>query len=264
MEFIKKNYEKVVLGVVLLGLTVAVCLLPIIIHAERERLDALIVQNKPHPKPLPPVDMTVEDAAFQRAETPLKLDFTTKHNLFNPVLWRKNPDGTIHKVASKDEEGADKLEVTAIKPLYLILSYGSQSGSGYFINIERQTALTESARHTQNFASKENKGALLSLNDVKGPPEKPTEVIVEWKDTGELLSLTPDKPFKRVEGYSADLKYPLEAGKVWTDQRVGGRHLSFANGYYKIVAITESNVVVSAESNGKKTTITFHPATEPR
>lgn len=263
MEFIKKNYEKVVLGVVLLVLTIAVCLLPVIISAKRHALDDMIVTILPHPKPLPAVDATVEDAAFQRAQTPFKLDFTTKHNLFNPVLWRKNSDGTLHKIASKDEEGADKLEVTAIKPLYLILSYGSQSGSGYFISIERQTALTEGKRHTQNFASKENKGELLSLNDVKGPAEKPTEVVVEWRETGELLSLSPDKPFKRVEGYSADLKYPLEAGKVWTDQRVG-RRLAFANGYYKIVAITESNVVVSAESNGKKTTITFHPATEPR
>jgi len=263
MEFIKKNYEKVVLGVVLLGLTIAVCLLPVIIHAKRAALDDMIVHFQPKPKPLPALDTTVEDSAFQRTQSPSRLDFTTKHNIFNPVLWRKQPDGTLHKVSSKDEEGAEKLEITAIKPLYLILSYGSQSGSGYFINIERQTALTESKRHTQNFASKENKGELLSLSEVKGPPDKPTEIIVEWKETGELLSLSPDHPFKRVEGYAADLKYPPEAGKVWTDQRVG-RRLIFANGSYNIVAITESNVVVSAKSNDKKTTITFHPATEPR
>ena len=36
MEFIKKNYEKMLLGLVLLGLAVAVALLPFKIASERE------------------------------------------------------------------------------------------------------------------------------------------------------------------------------------------------------------------------------------
>ena len=81
---------------------------------------------------------------------------------------------------------------------------------------------------------------------------------------GKRFPYAPDKPFKRVEGYAADLKYPLGENKVWLNQRVGSKPLFFANGYYNIVAISESNVVVSAKSNDKKTTIIFHPATEPR
>jgi hypothetical protein len=38
MDFIKKNWEKVLLGVVLVGLTVAVALLPLKVASEREAL----------------------------------------------------------------------------------------------------------------------------------------------------------------------------------------------------------------------------------
>ena len=264
MEFLKKNYEKVLLGVVLLGLTIAACLLPFYISAKRAGLEEKRVSTKPKVKELAPLNMTLEEAAIQRAQAPIKLDFTTKHNLLNPVLWKKFPDGRLLKEQTGNEEGVGALEVTALKPLYLQLSYNGPSANGYFINIERQTAVSESKRHTQNFVSKENKSELLTLQEVKGPPEKPTELVLQWNETMEIVSLTPDKPFKRVEGYSADLKYPLEQNKVWLNQRISSKPLMFANGYYNIVAISESNVVVSAKSNDKHTTITFHSATEPR
>ncbi len=264
MEFIKKNYEKVVLGVVLLGLTIAACLLPFIISAKREALENERKNSKPHVKELPPVDMTLEDSALQRAQTPIKLDFTTKHNTFNSVIWKKMADGTLRKIITGNEEGVGALEVTAIKPLYLELNFSSVSGNGYFISIERQAAPRPEKRHPQSsFVSKESKGELISLHQVVGAPDKPTQLVLEWNETAELITLDTDKPFRRVESYAADLKYPLE-GKSWTDQRVGSKPLFFANGLYNIVAITESNVVVLAESNKKKTTITFHPATEPR
>jgi hypothetical protein len=264
MEFLKKNYEKIVLGVVLLGLTISACLLPFMISGKRAALESLRVSGRPKVQPLPPVDVATETAASERAAIPLKLDYTTKHNLFNPVLWKKFPDGRLLKESTGNEEGADALEVTNVEKLYLILSYNSPSANGYLINIERQNERRESKRHTQNFVSSENKSELLSLKDIKGPPDKPTELDLVWNETGEIIPLNPNQPFKRVEGYAADLKYPLaQPVKTWTDRRVGDR-LVFANGYYNIVAITESNVVVSAESNKKKTTITFHPATEPR
>ena len=66
MGFLKKNYEKIVLVVVLLGLTAASCLLPFIISAKREALESQRVNTKANVKPLPPPDMTVEEAALQR------------------------------------------------------------------------------------------------------------------------------------------------------------------------------------------------------
>lgn len=262
MDLIKKHYEKVLLGVVLLGLTVAVVLLPFIINAKRSELAAKEVSMAPRPKPLPPLDMSVEDAALQRQQSPFKPDFTSKHNLFNPVLWQKLADGRLVKIATGNETGAGALEITSIKPLYLQITYDSPNANGYFIFVERQAA-TEPGKRTKQeaFVVKGEKKDFLTLRDVKGPPEKPTELVLEMNDTGEPISVGSDKPFKRVEGYEADLKYGLD-NKVWNKQRVNSV-LTFAGGQYKIVAITENNVVLSATSNDKKTTITFNPANEP-
>jgi len=68
MEFLKKNYEKVLLGVVLAGLTLAVCLLPFIIAAKRNALESARTSNTPHPTRLDPLVLTNEEAALHRAE----------------------------------------------------------------------------------------------------------------------------------------------------------------------------------------------------
>jgi len=263
MEFLKKNYEKILLAVVLLVLTVAACALPFVISSKRAALDNMVTTTVPHPKELPKVDMSLEDRALQRAQAPYTLDYTTKHNLLNPVLWRKKSDGELIKEQTGNEEGAGALVITAIKPLYLQITLGNTNGTGYFINIERQAA-REDKRHLQSFVSKENnKTDLVTLQDVKGPADKPTELVFKLNQTDETFSIGPDKPFRKVEAYAADLSYPPER-KSWADRRVTSPALVFAGGLYKIVAITDTNVVVSAESNKKKTTINFHPATEPR
>jgi len=262
MDLIKKHYEKVLLGVVLLGLTVAVVMLPFIINKKREDLAAKQANMVPRPKPLPPLDMTLEDTALQRVQSPIKLDFTTKHNLFNPVLWQKMADGRLVKIQTGNEIGAGALEITDIKPLYLQITYDSPNANGYFIFVERPAAAEASKRlKHEAFLVKDEKKDLFTLREIKGPPEKPTELVLEMNETGDSISLSPDKPFKRVEGYQADLKYGLD-NKIWKNQRVGAS-LNFAGGQYNIVAITETNVVLSAKSNDKKTTITFNPATEP-
>lgn len=262
MDFLKKHYEKVLMGVVLLGLMVAVVMLPFIINSKRASLAAMEVNFTPKPKPLTNLDMTVETDALQRVQSPVNLDFTTNHNLFNPVLWQKLPDGHVVKVTTGNETGVGALEITDIKPLYLTITYDSPNANGYFIFIEDQSAeeASKRAKH-EAFMVKGEKKDFLTLKEVKGPPEKPTELVLELNDSGENISVTPEKPFRRVEGYQADLKYGLDK-KIWKNQRVKSV-LNFAGGQYIIVAINENNVVLSAKSNDKKTTITFNPANEP-
>ena len=91
--------------------------------------------------------------------------------------------------------------VTAIKPLYLEVSYDSHSGTGYMINVERQAMVREDKRHTSTFVSRDNKSELITWQDVKGPPDNPTELDLVWKETGEPIVITPTKPFRRVDGY---------------------------------------------------------------
>ena len=70
---------------------------------------------------------------------------------------------------------------------------------------------------------------------------------------GYRVSLTKDQPFKRPDGYTADIRYDPER-RNWSNQRVGSA-LRFNNEDYKIVAINPNEVVLSAKSNDKHWTI---------
>ncbi|MDB6108645.1 MAG: hypothetical protein JWR69_395, partial [Pedosphaera sp.] len=234
MELLKKHYEKVVLGVVLLGLTVAVALLPVILGSKRAKLTEMHdVLTHPKIKELPPLDLALPEAALQRVQAVARLDFTRNHNLFNPVLWLKSADGRPVKASSGPQLGPEKMEITAIKPLYLQLSFNSVSGNSYLIGVENEAAASASKRKGEKLASKDNKNDLFTLREVRGPAEKPTELVLELNETSETITIAPGKPFRRVDGYSADLRYPPE-NKPWRDVRSGAA-LNFAGGQYNIV-----------------------------
>src|SRR5215831_2456760 len=103
MQFIKKNYEKVLLGLVLFGLVVAVGFLPFLIMNEREAQEVRRTQQFSfHVEPLPPIDTNRLDTAIQQAATPTRLDLSTTNRLFNPVRWLKGANGPL-KVPPGDE-----------------------------------------------------------------------------------------------------------------------------------------------------------------
>ena len=68
-----------------------------------------------------------------------------------------------------------------------------------------------------------------------------------------VAKITGDKPFTRVDGYKVDLTYPPENRNLG-DRRVGDV-LPIAGEDYIIVAINPNEVVVSARSNNRRTTI---------
>jgi hypothetical protein len=258
MDFIKKHWEKVLLGVVLLGLAVAVALLPLKIASEREAMQQTrdSILNRPV-KPLPPVDTSEAQAALARTRLPLKLDFSTGHRLFNPVLWQMTSDGRPLKVQSGNEIGPAAVEVTDTTPLYTVVSFDnvitSESGSRYAIGVEQQAAARlADRRKRQTYASVDTKTDVFKLVRIQGPADNPDALILEVEGTDGEVSISKSNPYKRVDGYLANLKYPPE-NKAWSNRRVGDR-LLFAGEEYNIVAINESEVVLSAPS-GKKTTV---------
>jgi hypothetical protein len=264
MEFLKKNYEKVLLGVVLLGLTVAMALLPIIISSKRQKLtDMSTTRLHPKIKELPVLEMAFEDMSMQRVQTPVKYDFTHGHNLANPVQWLKTPDGRLIKVTPGTILGGpEAVEVTNITALYLKLSFNSVSGNSYLVGVVNETSPSPDKRRRETLVSREKKDALFSVQDINGPADKPTDLVLKLAETGETVAIGPGKPpFSRVDGYSADLRYPPE-GKSWHAKRKDDT-LNFASGQYKIVAITQTNVVLLAP-NEKKTTIHFNAVTDTR
>ena len=206
--------------------------------------------------------MSTNEAALQRAATGVLYDFTQNHNLFNPVVWQKTADGRPEKLLIGHEPGPENVEITDIKPLYLSLTFNEPSADGFMIGVEQQAAASPNKRGKhETFVTKDSKNDIFALRQVKDIPGKPTTLVLELNETGDQVTIDTNTPYKRIDGYAADLKYAPE-NKVWRGQRRDAV-ITFAGAPYKIVAITQTNVVLSASST-KKTTINFIAVTEPR
>jgi hypothetical protein len=271
MDFVKKHYEKILLGFVLLGLVGALVFLPFMIANDQDNLQKIkegIIHGKV--TPLAALDLARETNVLGRLQSPYKLDFSTTNKLFNSVPWLRKGDGTLIKGSQADVSAA---VVTKITPLYLMLTLDSieanspetnELGARYAISMERQAAALPAQRiKKQHYASvgepigEKNNGFIIK--EVSGSAADPgtLKLIVQLRDTGETTALSTNKPFRRVDGYSTDLKYDLEK-KTWQGQRVNA-NLKFAGDDYIIVAIDQGSVILSARSNQKKTTLTYNP-----
>ncbi len=256
MDFIKKNYEKVILGVVLIGLAAAVGWLPFKVGSDRTTLEEKRNQLiHPRVKQLTNLDLTISEMAVKRATTPIPVNFSEPNKLFNPMPWQKRADDQLIRA---DKVGPTAASVTNITPLYLKISLdsvsSSETGSRYIINIQREAAPLASQRSKkQTLATLNSKNDVFTLIEVKGNAADPTALVLQLNDTGEQAVISKDKPFNRIDGYMADVRYQPE-NKTWRAQRVNAP-LFFNNEEYTIVAINQNEVVLSAKSNGKKWTI---------
>ena len=262
MEFLKNNYEKVILSVVLLGLAVAAVLLLTWVGNEKRALEEIeqgIIQVPP--KPLKPVDLSTNEMVLQRLVKASNLHLSGEHNLFNPVQWQKMPDGRLIPLRTGREIGAGALTVTHITPLYLKVEYEGTAGTGdglqYRFKVAREAEKTPSKRipTTLSVTSVGQKNPVFVLKDLK-PKDEPTEFSLEMVEDKDVVVVTRDKPYVNVAGYSADLKYDPER-LTFMGKRVGDS-LVFAGDTNKIVAITATNVTVQATST-KRTTVPYTP-----
>jgi hypothetical protein len=267
MSFIKKNYEKVLLGAVLLGLVGCLLALPVVIQHDKDQLMQLenSIVNTP-PKPLPLLDMSNEDAALQRVQSPYNLDFETTNRLFNPVQWQKRQDGGWIKIASENDIGPGAVKVTNIQPLYYIMRLdrvepaNQFSAARYVIGIEEQNAQEPFQRRPhQHYLSVGEKDEALSLISASGPANA-SQLTLQILSSGETVTLGQNKPYQEVDGYAAGMAYPPDPpeAKTWKDLRVGA-DLKISGKDYKVVVIDPNEVVISAESNQKKTTLPYQP-----
>ena len=269
MEFIKKNYEKIILSLVLLGLVGVLAFMPVLIIYDQQRMRDLRTTYIPSKiTPLPPLDLSRQQAVLDRLKSPYGLDFSTTNKLFNPVKWMKTKDGSIAKAAGL---GPNAAVVTNLTPLDFSITLDSvttnELGARYAFSIEDQSAVFPGQRHARHhYASKgetvpdktvEGKNEGFTLVDVKGPPENPDQLVLKLADTQETVIMSKAKPFRRVDAYTADLKYAPE-NLTRTGLRVGD-HLSFAGDDYNVIAIDKNGVILLAQSNQKKYILPFTP-----
>jgi hypothetical protein len=212
MEFLKKHYEKLILSLVLLGLAVVAATLPMRVSQEKQkeedRKNSLIGAKV---TPFPPVDLSTNQAILEKVKTPIHFDVAGKHNLFNPVTWVERPNGELQKV-QPNTLGIGALEVTAIRPLNLIMSLdevipttGVNGTNEYKYQV---TVIREGASSGAKQGRAMSKGLTASgigtLRDVQGPPENPTGLLMELPDRT-LVTISKEKPFSKIIGYAADL-----------------------------------------------------------
>lgn len=262
MQFLKKHYEKILLGIVLAGLIGVLVFMLFYIAADKqameENVNSLI---NPPVKPLPALDLSTNTAAMDRLQAPLALDFETGNKVFNPFEWQKAQDGRLIKKATST--GPQVAVVTNIVPLYLVLSLDSvatnELGSRYVIGVEKQAAPTAAKRRKQQrfISAGEKPNDTFALLEVKGAAENPDALIFKLLDTGETATVTRDKPFRRVDSYMADFRYDPEK-KVFRARRNGDK-VSFGGGDYLVFEVNQNEVVLTDQSNQKKTSLPFKP-----
>jgi hypothetical protein len=168
------------------------------------------------------------------------------------------------KISTGNEVGPKALRVTKISPLYYILRLDSVepanqfSAARYVVSIERQTAASPVLRRPrQHYLSVGEKDDALNLVSVGGAPDN-LQLTLQILATGNTATVTKGNPYQQVDGYAADLVYPPQNFK-WNDQHVGALLKNVDGKDYNIVVIDTNEVVISAQSNQKKTTIPYQP-----
>jgi hypothetical protein len=254
----------------LLGLAVAVAFLPFKISSERQELTDLTGQIIKKPvKPLTNLDLTIQENVLKRMAVPALVDFSSSNKLFNPIPWMQTKDTPLRLIPS-NKAGPNLTVVTNITPLYLKLSLeganlsADSNSAVYVIGIVKEASpkLADRSKKTTycRLNEKKDKEGII-VTKANGPLDNPTSVVLELLDTGEKVTLTKESkeiPYKRIDGYAADVSYPPEHLPPWKNKRVGDM-LRFNNEEYKIVAINPTELILSANSNQKKWTIKSNP-----
>jgi hypothetical protein len=264
-EFVKSHYEKILLSVTLLGLAAAAAYLPLKISENQKMLESARTFTPPPPgkvKLPKPIDLSTNQVVFESVEKLPNLDLARPHNLLNPVTWKRAPDGRLIKIDSSEKEGPGALVIAKIRPLNLTITFNGAAGTGdpprYQFTVKNEADPNRNKRaNTPKLVALNAKSDFFTLKEVRGPADNPTEVVLQLDDTKELVSVTKGKPYARVNGYSADLTYPLEANKTFLDRRVKDT-IEFGEKKYKIVAIRENEVTVEAIQTTARTTIRFN------
>ena len=258
---VKRHWEKVLLAFALIGLIGAVVYLNQMKSAENTKIDEYEKGVlRPKVKAFPTVDVNVLSSAMRQATNASGITFSPPHNLFNPVKWQKRTaTGERIKAETGRELGIQAVQITKNTPLGTIITLDAPSGSGANMSVTMEANSTNYYRQrlrafvsTNTTDRVHRTSRAFTLRDFRMPEDGKAEADIELTD-GTRATVTAEKPFNRVESYKTDLFYPPENLSL-KDRRVGDT-LTVAGEDYIIVAIGANEVVVSARSNDRRTTI---------
>jgi hypothetical protein len=184
--------------------------------------------------------------------------------LFNPVPWKRVQGDRLVPIRYGDELGPRAVRIERMKDLMLLVSFDSVVPSTnpgdppkYQIIVQRETDANPRPNR-RIIGPGTPRSDLVELVSTEGPPTDPTALVLRVKDEIEPITVSRDKPFSRTVGYAADLVYP-PGKQTFNHRRVNDQiKLDDHPETYKIVAITQNEVVLSADSNKRRHVIKHH------
>lgn len=262
MEFLKKNYEKILLGLVLAGLVGALVFMPFYIAADNQQTtDTISSILNPPVQQLTNLDLSAQAVVSARLRSSYSLDLETTNRVFNPLEWQRTPDNGLGLATS--HVGPHMVVVTNITALNFVLSFDgvttNELGARYNVGVERQSEKIPSKRRkVPRFVSVGDKpNDAFTLVQVKGAVENPDELVLKLADSGEVVSIAAGKPFRRTDGYSADFRYDPEK-KSFRLKRAGDK-VSFNGTDFLVDDVKLNELILQDQSNQKKTSRPFAP-----
>ena len=252
-DLLKNHYEKLILGLALLGLGAAVVILMRASAAEQEKIKQYLTEvERRAAAPVKPLDLAPLESTLKTAQNPPPLNLDGEHKLFNPVKWQRRADGAWVKSVKGSEGTVDELEITRLAPLQFIINFDKFTGTGYTIVITNEAALPPyPKRLSQYYSLNDTNKPVLVLREIKGAPDNPEGLVVEIKDTGERIEIGKERPFIRTNTFEVDLKWKVE-NRSFNKQRTNSV-VNLGGELYKIVAINPAEVVMSAPNDKKYT-----------
>ena len=263
MDKLKQNFEKLILAIAMLVMGYVAFNLYSDADEQQTKIQDQVQERLAGGKGKKDweIDMSPYTSSLTKLDNAQPLTLSNPHNLFNPEQWRKTPQGTNFKVEQGNEIGAGALSVDKTMPLYLKMEFRSVSKVGniiryrFSITREAEKRKKDRIRVTTSVDGTEvdDIRKIFRIVEIKGDPENPTEFKLVMVDGSEDVTIVKGEAFSRVAGYTADLSYAPN-GKFFKNKREGDK-LFFAEDAHNIVAINESEVVLSTASTSKRTTI---------
>ena len=256
MQFLKKHFEKIILSVVLALLGGAAVWLSLAVKEAKVQVEK--GPGAPPPaKPWTNLVVGVYSNALEALTNAPEVVLTGEHNLFNSGTWIKLRDGTLRKVT---KSGVDALSVTGIRPLYFSITLDSQA-SDVFLLTARHDYGAGPVHWYGRPGEKAEPRKPYPIVGTNSAPDKPTVMVLQMQipETGETVTVSSGAPYRKLEGYEADMKYSAsDVTNMFSNKHVGDM-LPLSDYSFKIIAISSNIVTVQDTRTSQKTDKKWNP-----
>jgi hypothetical protein len=273
----RQHYEKILLTVALLGLGIVVLVLLQASQAETNKIRDFLAQAGRHTNtPVRTADLSGVQALLRTATNPPALELNLPHRLFNPVPWHREAGSTSNvpllKITSEKDTGWPKMVLTNVTPVREFLYFDRWMGSGkyrfYLTNVNEGARYRPISRFEVNLSV--GVSNRFVLHRLVGKEDSPTEAIISWAKTTNEVAVPFEGFVSRIESYEGEIFYEPGGGLISAQRastpsvpntrlRVGDT-FEFEDEIYKVLAITEHELVVSSQANDSKHTVRRAPS----